>query len=94
MADTGPSADNAGNIYLLDANGDFDTTLNASGFPSNGNYGNAFLKLSSSGGLSVADYFEMHDQQQENDADTDLGSGGALVLPDLSDVPESPITWP
>ena len=33
MADTGPSADNAGNIYLLDANGDFDTTLNASGFP-------------------------------------------------------------
>ncbi len=85
MADTGPSADNAGNIYLLDANGDFDTTLNASGFPSNGNYGNAFLKLSSSGGLSVADYFEMHDQQQENDADTDLGSGGALVLPDLSD---------
>jgi len=85
MADTGPSADNAGNIYLLDANGDFGTTLNASGFPSNGNYGNAFLKLSSSGGLSVADYFEMHDQQQENDSDADLGSGGALVLPDLSD---------
>ncbi|HEX3352740.1 MAG TPA: immunoglobulin domain-containing protein [Terriglobales bacterium] len=85
MADTGPSADSAGNIYLLDANGDFDTTLNASGFPSNGNYGNAFLKLSSSGGLSVADYFEMHNQQQENDSDDDLGSGGALVLPDLTD---------
>jgi hypothetical protein len=85
MADTGPAADSAGNIYLLDANGDFGTTLDASGFPSNGNYGNAFLKISSAGGLSVADYFEMHNQQQENDSDADLGSGGALVLPDLTD---------
>ena len=85
MADTGPAADSAGNIYLLDANGDFGTTLDASGFPSNGNYGNAFLKISTTGGLSVADYFEMHNQQQENDSDADLGSGGALVLPDLTD---------
>ncbi|MBZ5652987.1 MAG: PQQ-binding-like beta-propeller repeat protein, partial [Acidobacteriia bacterium] len=59
MADTGPAADSSGNIYLLDANGDFGTTLDASGFPSNGNYGNAFLKISTTGGLSVADYFEM-----------------------------------
>ncbi len=85
MADTGPAADSAGNIYLLDANGDFGTTLDASGFPSNGNYGNAFMKISTTGGLSVADYFEMHNQQQENDSDADLGSGGALVLPDLTD---------
>ena len=85
MADTGPAADSAGNIYLLDANGDFGTTLDGSGFPSNGNYGNAFLKISTAGGLAVADYFEMHDQQPENDSDRDLGSGGALVLPDLTD---------
>jgi outer membrane protein assembly factor BamB len=85
MSDTGPAADSAGNIYLLDANGDFGTTLNAGGFPSNGNYGNAFLKLSTSAGLGVADYFEMQNQQQENDGDTDLGSGGAVVLPDLTD---------
>ena len=85
MADTGPAADSSGNIYLLDANGDFGTTLNASGFPSNGNFGNAFLKISTSGGLAVADYFEMQNQQSENDADADLGSGGALVLPDLTD---------
>jgi hypothetical protein len=85
MSDTGPAADSAGNIYLLDANGDFGTTLNPSGFPANGNYGNAFLKISTSGGLAVADYFEMQNQQQENDSDADLGSGGALVLPDLTD---------
>lgn len=85
MANTGPAADSAGNIYLLDANGDFGATLNASGFPANGNYGNAFLKLSTSSALAVADYFEMSNQQSENDTDTDLGSGGALVLPDLDD---------
>jgi hypothetical protein len=81
----GLAADNSRNIYFLDANGAFDTSMNASGFPSNGNFGNAFIKLSTSGGLAVADYFEMFNQQQENGSDTDLGSGGALVLPDLTD---------
>jgi len=81
----GMAADTTGNIYLLDGNGSFDTTLNAQGFPSNGDFGNAFLKLSTLGGLKVADYFEMFNQQAENSSDTDLGSGGALVLPDLTD---------
>ena len=84
MSGAGPAADDAGNIYLLAGNGDFDTTL-TSGAPTNGNYGNAFLKLSTTGGLAVADYFEMFDQQQENATDADLGSGGALVLPDMLD---------
>ena len=85
MSDTGPSVDSSGNIYVLVANGDFGTTLNASGFPSNGNFGNAFLKISTSSGLAVADYFEMSNQQQENASDADLGSGGPLILPDLND---------
>jgi Immunoglobulin I-set domain len=85
MAGAGLAADTSGNIYFLDANGDFDTTLNSSGFPANGDYGNAFMKLSTSGGLAVADYFEMYNQSSENGSDTDLGSGGAMVLPDLSD---------
>lgn len=84
-AGAGMAADNFGNIYFLDANGDFDTNLNASGLPSNGDYGNAFMKLSTSGNqLAVADYFEMFDQASENGNDVDLGSGGAMVLPDLS----------
>jgi hypothetical protein len=86
MAGAGLAADNSGNIYFLDANGEFDTTLNTQGFPSKGDYGNAFMKLSSSGNqLAVADYFEMDNQSSENSTDTDLGSGGTIVLPDLGD---------
>jgi hypothetical protein len=85
MSGAGLAADSTGNIYFLDGNGDFDTNLNTSEFPSNGDYGNAFLKLSTSSGLAVADYFEMDNQQQENNFDVDLGSGGAMVLPDLTD---------
>lgn len=82
----GPAADSSGNIYFLAANGTFDTTLNSFGFPIQGDYGNAFLKLSTSGNnLSVADYFNMFNTVAESGADQDLGSGGALVLPDLTD---------
>ncbi|MGB8989345.1 MAG: pyrrolo-quinoline quinone [Candidatus Sulfotelmatobacter sp.] len=85
MAGAGLAADSSGNIYFLDANGDFDTTLSAGGFPSDGDYGNAFMKLSTSAGLAVADYFEMNNGVSESDSDTDLGSGGTIVLPDLTD---------
>jgi outer membrane protein assembly factor BamB len=86
MSGAGLAADTSGNIFLLDANGTFDTTLDANGFPSQGDYGNAFLKISSANRqLAVADYFEMSNQGAENGSDEDLGSGGALVLPDLQD---------
>ena len=86
MAGAGLAADTSGNIYFLDANGVFDTTLNSGGFPSQGDYGNAFMKLSTSGNqLAVADYFEMDNGPAESDSDTDLGSGGTIVLPDLID---------
>jgi len=86
MSGEGLAADSSGNIYFLDANGTFDTTLNSQGFPINGDYGNAFMKLSNSTGtLTVVDYFNMYDTVQESDNDEDLGSGGAIVLPDLKD---------
>src|SRR5271157_2429407 len=82
----GLAADSDGYIYFLDANGTFDTTLNAQGFPSQGDYANAFMKLSTAGGgLSVADYFTMWNTVYESDIDQDLGSGGAMVLPDMID---------
>jgi hypothetical protein len=86
MAGAGLAADASGNIYFLDANGTFDTTLNANGFPANGDFGNGFIKVSNASNvLSVADYFETSNTVSESNGDEDLGSGGALVLPDLTD---------
>jgi len=85
MAGAGPAADAQGNVYVLDGNGTFDTTLTAAGFPNRGNFGNAFLKIATAGGLSVADYFATFNTVAQSSADTDLGSGGALVLPDVID---------
>jgi hypothetical protein len=86
MAGDGPAADSAGNIYFLDANGTFDDTLNSNGFPEHGDYGNAFIKISTAGNnLSVADYFTMFNTDSESNADEDLGSGGEMLLPDLQD---------
>ena len=49
-------------------------------------FGNGFLKVSASGtSLSVADYFETSNTVSESASDEDLGSGGALVLPDMTD---------
>src|SRR5580658_4543531 len=76
----GMAADSKGNIFLAQANGVFDTTLNAGGFPDEGDYGNALLRLSTKGGLAVADYWVMYNQSVENPHDSDLGSGGAILL--------------
>jgi len=85
MAGAGPAADASGNFYVLDGNGTFDTTLNGTGFPNKGDFGNAFIKIATAGGLSVADYFATFDTVSASNADTDLGSGGAMVFPDLVD---------
>jgi hypothetical protein len=85
MAGTGLAGDTNGNIYFLDANGTFDAALTSQGFPVNGDYGNAFIKLSTSPKLAVADYFNTYNTVQESQGDEDLGSGGAILLPDLVD---------
>jgi hypothetical protein len=92
MAGAGLASDGEGNIFLLDANGTFDDTLNSSGFPINGDYGNGFLKLSTKNNkLAVVDYFNMFNTDTESNNDEDLGSGGALVLPNLEDTSHN--TW-
>jgi hypothetical protein len=86
MSGGGPGADSAGNVYLLSANGAFETTLDANGFPTGQDFGNSFLKLTSAGGkLSVTDYFTMSNEVAESNVDKDLGSGGEMLLPDLTD---------
>ncbi|MBV9763192.1 MAG: pyrrolo-quinoline quinone [Acidobacteriaceae bacterium] len=82
----GPAADSEGNVYVMLGNGDFDTSLDASGFPARRDFGNSFVKIrEGAGGLEVADYFTMFNVEAENDGDGDLGSGGPLVLPDMTD---------
>lgn len=86
MSGAGPAVDESGYIYLLAGNGTFDTSPNAQGFPDKGDFGNAFLKIGvSDGKLAVADYFDMHNTVAESRKDLDLGSGGTLVLPDMTD---------
>jgi hypothetical protein len=86
MSGAGLAGDTSGNIYFLDANGTFDSTLNANGFPSSGDFGNSFMKVSTTGNtLAAADYFAASNLQAESDADKDLGSGGAMLLPDQTD---------
>jgi hypothetical protein len=86
MSGGGPAADAEGNVYVLTANGRFETTLSAAGFPSGGDYGNSFVKISSSSGtLAVTDYFTMSGEVAESTGDVDLGSGGVMLLPDMTD---------
>jgi hypothetical protein len=85
MAGTAPGADAAGNLFFIIGNGTFDTTLNSSGFPADGNCGNCFVKLSTSTGLKLADYFTPHNTVAESNADTDFGSGGGILMLDVTD---------
>jgi hypothetical protein len=85
QAGAGLAADAGGNLFFLLANGTFDTTLTAAGFPVLGDYGNAFMNLSTISGLSVQDYFTMDNTVAESSGDVDLGSGGAMLLPTLID---------
>jgi hypothetical protein len=87
MSGDGPGADAQGNVYLLTGNGLFEPTLDANGFPNLGDFGNSFLKVASTASsMKVADYFAMSAEVTESGGDIDLGSGGEMLLPDLTDV--------
>ena len=85
MSGTAPAADAAGNIYFIIGNGTFDTTLNTSGLPSQGDCGNCYAKISSTPPLTLLDYFTPSNTVAESNSDEDLGSGGPLLLPDVTD---------
>ncbi|MFM0059094.1 pyrrolo-quinoline quinone [Paraburkholderia phytofirmans] len=80
MAGSGMASDGT-SLYVVDGNGTFGTTLNAAGFPADGDYGDSMMKLSL-GNLQVTDYFAMSDVVTQAATDNDFGSGGAMVLPD------------
>jgi hypothetical protein len=83
---SGIAADANGTLFFQLGNGTFDTALNAAGFPGMGDYGNAFVKLSvQSSAPSVLDYWTMYNTVSESSVDEDLGSGGVLLIPDVTD---------
>jgi hypothetical protein len=84
-AGAGPALDASGSLYIICGNGTFDTSLTAAGFPASGDFGNGFMKISTSGALQVVDYFATFDTVSQSNADSDFGSGGAMVLPDQID---------
>jgi hypothetical protein len=81
MSGTGPAADANGSIYFATANGPFDAGNMLPPVPGADAYGDTVMRLSTLGGLAVADFFTPKDQAQLESQDWDLGSGGVLVLP-------------
>jgi Putative Ig domain len=81
MGGGAPAADSSGNLYFLTGNGTFDANTGGA------DYGDSTVKLSTSGGLSVADYFTPMDQANLSSADMDHGAGGAAILMDPSSGP-------
>ncbi len=84
MGGGAPAVDASSNVYVLTGNGNFDAS-NASA--PNNDYGDSFLKLSST--LGVSDWFTPSDQSSDNSGDQDFGAGGAAILVDQ---PSGPVT--
>ena len=78
MGGGGLSVDDQTNIFFQIGNGSFNALNGAGGTE----YGDSFIRLSTTNGLAVADYFTPYNQATLAAKDTDLGSGGVLLLPD------------
>jgi len=78
MSGSGLAGDGAGNVFVATGNGTFDIT----NVPAT-ELGDSILKIAlSNGNLNLLDYFTPQNQNSLNISDTDLGSGGVLLLPD------------
>ena len=73
MAGAAPTVDNSGNIYVMTSNGTYDGVTE---------FGDSFVKLQTSGGLSLVDWFTPFNESNLSANNTDLGSGGAITLLD------------
>jgi hypothetical protein len=77
MSGGAPGIDSAGNLYFSTGNGAFDANQ------TNGNdYGDTLLKIGTSDGLNVLDYFTPDNQAALLPGDLDFGSSGVVLLPD------------
>ena len=71
---TAPAADANGNIYVMTGNGTFNATNGS-------NYGQCFLKFSTSNGFALADWFSPWNEATLSASDRDIGTGGPVLLP-------------
>ena len=78
MGGGGIAVDANTNLYFMIGNGTFTATNGTGGTE----YGDSFMKLSTSNGLAVADYFTPNNQATLALNDTDLGSAALVLLPD------------
>jgi hypothetical protein len=72
-----PAVDSAGNMYVVAANGSTDFSS-----PSNPDLGESYIRLTTNGGLALADYFTPFNYAQLNSGDVDTGSAGVALLGD------------
>ena len=73
MAGSTPAVDSNNNLYVISSNGTYD---------GNTEFGDSFLKLSTTSGLSIADWFTPYNQSNLDAGNLDLGQGGAITLLD------------
>src|SRR5258708_28430957 len=84
MAGGAPASDGSGSLYLSTGNGTFDGN---SGTPPNDDFGDTVVKVGTSSGLSLVDWFTPFNQAFLNGQDADLGSSGVVGLPDPASGP-------
>ena len=78
MSGQAPCADTNGNLYAITGNGTVDQFTN-------NDWGESFLKLTPTNGtMIVSSWFTPYNWNALNNADTDLGCGGLLLIPGTS----------
>lgn len=75
----GPSVDAQGNMYFQTGNGTFNGTTT---LVTTNNYSMSLLRLSTTNGLVLTDYFAPSNAVSLSGSDQDLGSAAPLILPD------------
>lgn len=75
MGGGGIASDTDSNLYFATGDGNFNAYFGGT------EYGNSVVKISTTNGFSVADYFTTFNQAYFRSNDIDVGSGGVMLLP-------------
>jgi hypothetical protein len=73
MSGSAPVFDSSNNLYVISSNGTYDGKTE---------FSDSFLKMSTTSGLALSDWFTPHDQANMGANNIDLGQGGAVTLMD------------